>query len=180
MCRWKLSFLVLPLLLAACAGSPREHAERAPAVTKVSYAPGSLPPPTQCAPFVREITGIPLRGDAWTWWDQAAGRFERGAAPKVDSVLVLRATDQLPYGHVAIVRRVVGPREITVTHADWGGDDPTRRLVHDSMPVVDVSPANDWSELRFWNPGARAFGKVYAAYGFIYPSAGSEALRPVW
>ena len=139
-----------------------------------------LPPPTQCAAFVREISGIPLRGDAWTWWDQAAGRFERGEAPRESAILVLRATDQLRYGHVAIVRHVVGPRVITVTHANWGNDDPTRRLVHDSMPVVDVSPANDWSELRFWNAQARAFGKVYPAYGFIYPLGASLASASVW
>jgi len=95
-------------------------------------------------------------------------------------VLVLRATDQLPFGHVAIVRRVIGPREITVTHADWGNDDPSRRLVHDSMPVVDVSLANDWSELRFWNVQAQAFGKIYPAYGFIYPKSASLASRPIW
>ena len=180
MCRWKLSLLLVALALSACASGPPAHSQGHGAIATAAYDPDALPPPTQCAPFVREISGIPLRGDAWTWWDQAAGRFQRGSTPKVDSVLVLRATDQLPYGHVAIVRRVVGPREITVTHADWGSDERTRRLVHDSMPVVDVSPANDWSELRFWNAGAHAFGKVYAAYGFIYPRTTSQALRPVW
>ncbi|HLG88177.1 MAG TPA: CHAP domain-containing protein [Alphaproteobacteria bacterium] len=163
------------LVLAACStGGPKS-----PGRQEV-VARGALPPPTQCAIFVREISGIPLRGDAWTWWDQAAGRFDRGDTPRVSSILVLRATEQLPYGHVAIVRRIVGPREITVTHADWGNDDPTRRLVFDSMPVVDVSPANDWSELRFWNVKAKAFGKVYPAYGFIYPHSASLGATPIW
>ena len=166
------------LALAAC--SAGTTAPRAGDGGQAVADSGNLPPPTQCATFAREISGIPLHGDAWTWWDQAAGRFERGAAPRQGAVLVLRATDQLPYGHVAIVRRMVGPREITVTHADWGNDDPTRRLVHDSMPVVDVSPGNDWSELRFWNVQARAFGKIYPAYGFIYPPGASLASASVW
>lgn len=174
-----ISFLLV-FALTACTGGAERQAAGAPKASKVASASGALPPPTQCAPFVREISGIPLHGDAWTWWDQAAGHFDRGQVPREDSVLVLRSTDQLPYGHVAIVRRVVGPREITVTHADWGNDDPTRRLVHDSMPVVDVSPQNDWSQLRFWNVAQQAFGKTYPAYGFIYPRSSSEALRPVW
>jgi hypothetical protein len=145
-----------------------------------SLSSADLPPPTQCASFVREIVGIPLHGDAWTWWDQAAGRYPRGSAPTEGAVLVLRQTEQLHYGHVAIVRHIVGPREITVTHADWGGDDSSRRLIYDSMPVFDVSAHNDWSELRFWNASAQAFGHVYPAYGFIVPRAVSADSQPVW
>jgi hypothetical protein len=33
--------------------------------------------------------------------------------------------------------------------------------------VIDVSPGNDWSELRVWN--GSDFGKSYPAAGFIYP-----------
>lgn len=178
MWRFHISLVAL-FALSACsvdnaARGPSRHAGQ-----EIISGGESLPPPTQCAPFAREISGIPLRGDAWTWWDQAVGRFDRGCAPRENAVLVLRATDQLPFGHVAVVRHVVGPREITVTHADWGDDDPTRRLVHDAMPVVDVSPANDWSELRFWNVQAQAFGKIYPAYGFIYPQAPTLSSRPI-
>ena len=168
--------IVLLLSVTACANHI-EHSAIVPAAP--AFSASALPPPTQCVPFVREVSGLPLHGDAWTWWDQAAGRYMRGPAPRLDAVLVLRATDQLPRGHLAIVRRVVGPREITVTHADWGNDEPTRRLVHDSMPVVDVSPENDWSQLRFWNVGAQAFGRIYAAYGFIYPGAALGSSQPV-
>jgi len=41
-------------------------------------------------------SGIALRGDAWTWWDAAAGRYERGHAPRSGSVLVLSRTSRLP------------------------------------------------------------------------------------
>jgi len=157
----------LMLGLSACASSPEQRS----ASDRVAVNQSALPAPIQCVPFIREISGLPLRGDAWTWWDQAAGRYGRGPLPQQDAVLVLRATQQLPSGHVAMVRSLVGPREITVTHANWGNDDPTRRLVHDSMPVIDVSPGNDWSQLRFWNASAQAFGRIYLAYGFIYPRA---------
>ena len=173
---WRSSIiLALSLLLAGCASDARHEAGR-----QTSRAAYDLPPPTQCAIFVREISGIPMRGDAWTWWDQAGGRYQRDPTPQQGAILVLRATDRLPHGHVAIVRRVVGPREITVTHANWGSDDPTRRLVHDSMAVVDISPDNDWSQLRFWNPAAQAFGRTYEAYGFIHPRGETRDLQPVW
>ncbi len=63
----------------------------------------------------------------------------------MNAVLVLAKSDRLSLGHVAMVRRIDGPRKIEVTHANWGMDEYTRRLVHDSMPVIDVSPNNDWT-----------------------------------
>jgi len=177
MWRYCLSF-ALAATLAAC-GGPAPTAESA-GLTPAAFRVGELPPPTQCALFAREFTGIRIRGDAWTWWDQAAGLYPRGDTPRQDAILVLRATSQLPLGHVGIVRKIVGPREITITHANWGNDDPTRRIVHDSTAVVDVSPGNDWSQLRFWNAPAHAFGKVYDAYGFIYPRKFTPDSQPVW
>jgi hypothetical protein len=75
---------------------------------------------------------------------------------------------------------VVGQREITITHTDWGNDPESRRLVYDSMPVIDVSLNNDWTQLRFWNARTGAFGQVYYAYGFIVPRILSADLKPVW
>ncbi len=173
--------VVLALCLAGCADD-RQAAPvpRASAVHPASFDSGALPPPTQCALFAREFTGIHIRGDAWTWWDQAAGLYPRKNTPRANTILVLRATPQLKLGHVGIVKRVVGPREILLTHANWGNDDPTRRIVHDKTAVVDVSSGNDWTELRFWNAPAHAFGKVYAAYGFIYPKQFTKDSEAVW
>jgi hypothetical protein len=178
---WKTSFaLIATLSLAAC-GSDKPVAHAQIAAERPSAVPtGALPPPAQCALFAREFTGIHIRGDAYTWWDLAAGQYPRGNVPKVDTILVLRSTPQLTHGHVAIVKKLVNSREITVTHANWGNDDPTRRIIHDSTPVVDVSPANDWTQLRFWNANARAFGKVYPAYGFIYPHSFTADHEAVW
>jgi hypothetical protein len=159
---------VLALSLTACGGGSAVTDEGG-APTPSSFSNSSLPPPTQCVLFARDFTGVHLHGDAWAWWDAAAGVYPRSNVPHADTILVLRATSQLHLGHVAIVKSIVGPREILVTHANWGGDDPTRRIVHDSTAVVDVSPDNDWSQIRLWHAPSNGFGKVYAAYGFIYP-----------
>lgn len=175
--------MALCLPLAACGGGSGPAATKAPAgagATPVAFAANGLPVPMQCVPFVREIAGISIFGDAWTWWDKAAAQYKRGAVPEENAILVLRSTQKLPGGHVGIVRHVVNSRQITLTHANWGNDDPTRRLVHDATPVIDVSPNNDWSELRFWNLDTRAYGSIYTAYGFIYPKSVSADDQPVW
>jgi hypothetical protein len=172
--------LALIAALAGCGGNPPPAGVKSP-VTPVAFTTsGSLPPPAQCALFAREFTGIRVRGDAYTWWDLSAGLYQHSDLPKPGTVLVLRSTSQLPLGHVGIVKKLVGPREILLTHANWGNDDPTRRIIHDSTAVVDVSPKNDWTELRFWNAPAHAFGKVYAAYGFIYPRSFDANGQGVW
>jgi hypothetical protein len=172
--------LVAPLALAACAGTGEPALRPAGFGPAAARMPENLPPPTQCALFAREFTGIHIRGDAWSWWDLAAGTYPRSDTPHADTILVLRSTRQLPLGHVGIVKRLVGPREITITHANWGMDDPTKRIVHDSTAVVDVSPKNDWTQVRVWNAPAHAFGKVYLAYGFIYPHRFAGDGEAVW
>ena len=145
--------------------------------SNTKYAPdvvdsGPMPAPIQCVPFVRELSGVNLYGNAYTWWDSAAEQgYQRASVPELNAVLVLKKSDRLANGHVAMVRRIDGPRKIEVTHANWGSDERTRRLVHDSMPVIDVSPANDWSEVEFFNEQAGVYGQPYTAWGFIYPKA---------
>ena len=44
------------------------------------------------------------------------------------------------------------------------------RVEHD-QPVVDVSPCNDWTQVRVWYEPAHALGRtVYPTYGFILPN----------
>lgn len=123
---------------------------------------------TQCVPYARQMSGIQLYGDAWTWWNGAAGKYRRGYDPEPGAVLVLQNTPRMRSGHLAVVRHILSPREIDVTHSNWGNSWNTRRVVYDSARVQDVSPANDWSSVRFWNHGYNVFGAPYAAYGFIY------------
>jgi hypothetical protein len=77
------------------------------------------------------------------------------------------------HGHVAVVRAVVSPREIRVDHANWLDDGS----VYVDDPVMDVSDANDWSQIRVFNIKARAWGsKIYPVKGFIGPSGGAPDL----
>lgn len=154
---------IVPLLMSACAGDTAKVPPVAPQVAL-------LPPPTQplqCVPYARGVSGIDIRGDAWTWWEGADGRYNRGKKPRPGAVLVFARTSRLPLGHVAVVRQTANSREILVTHANWGSTRATRGRVADDVRVIDVSPGNDWSEVRVWN--GNGFGKVYPAYGFIYP-----------
>lgn len=121
----------------------------------------------QCVPYARAVSGIEIFGDAWTWWGQAEGRYARGQAPRVGSVLALSKSHRLRLGHVAVVVALNGPRDILVSHANWGGDAATRGKIHKRQPVRDVSPGNDWTQVRFMNT-AGDFGGVYPAHGFIH------------
>ena len=132
--------------------------------------------PLQCVPYAREISGVQIRGNAHTWWNKAAGKYQRGSVPRVGSVMVLSKTSRLKYGHIAVVKRIIDNRNIEVTHANWGGDRYTRSYVYNHMPVVDTSPNNDWSKARFWHYPSSSYGRVYSVSGFIYPNADT---RPV-
>lgn len=138
----------------------------APALPRARPAVVTPARPLQCVPYARELSGIALRGDAWTWWGKAEGRYTRGSAPRVGAVLVLSKTRRLRLGHLAVVAEVRSSREIVVHQANWlnGGQ------VHRYTPVRDVSRNNDWSEVRVWYTPGRQFGaRSYQAYGFIYP-----------
>lgn len=120
----------------------------------------------QCVPFARQASGIAIYGDANTWWRQAAGRYPRSHSPAPGSVLVIRGYNNPGRGHVAVVRRIESSRVIFIDQANWlnGGE------VSVNVPVLDVSPSNDWSEIRVWHiPGGHWGGRVYTAEGFIHP-----------
>ena len=126
----------------------------------------------QCVPFARAASGIQLYGDAWTWWDQADGRYQRGDAPKVGAVLVFRRTSRLPLGHVAVISRIVEPRVVMVTHANWSRLNGERGHAEQDVTLFDVSPQNDWSDVRVWYRDMDGLGgSTYPVYGFIYGSA---------
>ena len=119
----------------------------------------------QCAPYAREISGIEIRGNADTWWSQAAGHYERGATPKVGAVMSFQSTRRMRVGHVAMVSRVVNDREVLLTHANWSR--PGR--IETDVRAVDVSSAGDWSEVKVWYAPQGGLGtSVYPVNGFIY------------
>jgi len=125
----------------------------------------------QCVPFAREISGISIRGDAWTWWSAAVGSYDRGQTPRLGAVVVFKKHGSMRHGHVAVVTGVVNSREVLVDHANWGSRRTGGRgQIAKGMSVVDISPRNDWSEVRVWNRRSGDYGtRVYPTYGFIYP-----------
>lgn len=119
----------------------------------------------QCVPFARQVSGIQIYGDANTWWRQAEGRYPRSSSPAPGSVLVMLGYNNPGRGHVAVVTEIVSDRLIRVNHANWLNNGE----ISVDVPVMDVSPNNDWSELRVWHiPGNHWGGRVYAAQGFIH------------
>jgi hypothetical protein len=153
-----MTLLFLLFLLTACTSTPGRF--------DTPQAKGHyIDAPMQCVPYARKVSGIPIYGDAHTWWTQAT---YKGRTPRPGAVLVLAKTGKLRHGHLAVVKQVLGPRKMMVTHTNWGSDNLTRRAVYDSMLVEDISKAGDWSLLRFWNKDISAFGLPYPAYGFVY------------
>ena len=59
--------------------------------------------PLQCVPYAREHSNIKIFGDAWTWWDKAAGIYARGTLPEPGAVLSFPGIERMPLGHVAVV-----------------------------------------------------------------------------
>ncbi len=123
--------------------------------------------PLQCVPYAREMSGVQIRGDARTWWQQAKGRYARSGQPALGAVLVLKPRGA-SRGHVAVVTHMLNDREIVVEHSNW----LNRGRVHKDTPVRDVSPKGDWSAVRVWyTPGRKYGARTYRVYGFILPSA---------
>ncbi|WP_284325797.1 CHAP domain-containing protein [Cypionkella aquatica] len=115
-----------------------------------------------CVPFARDASGVEIKGNAGTWWDQAKGKFQRGHAPVEGAVMAFSSTRKLPKGHVAVVSEVVSDREILIDHANWK---PSQISL--GMTVVDVSPKNDWSVVKVASVGD-TLGRAYPIDGFIW------------
>jgi len=121
-----------------------------------------------CVPYARRVSGIELSGNAWQWWDHAAGVYARGHVPAAGSVLAFRANPRMRLGHVAVVSRIINRREVEIDQANWWGPGGHYGGVSRNVPVVDVSEANDWSAVRVGLGNGDEFGAVYPTYGFIY------------
>ncbi|WP_375397569.1 CHAP domain-containing protein [uncultured Sphingomonas sp.] len=129
----------------------------------------------QCVPYAREVSGIQIFGNAKTWWDQAAGRYERGNRPQIGAVLAFAAIGRMPLGHVATVSAIVSDREILLTHANWS----RRGGIETDVRAVDVSVAGDWSQVKVWyGPMAGLGTTTYPARGFIYRGSAPDDARP--
>ena len=115
-----------------------------------------------CVAYAREVTGVHLDGNAATWWPHAEGRYERGHKPQIGAILVFKPYGRMHVGHVAVVSRIVSPREVLVDQANW-----VRGRVTKAISVVDASPGNDWTSVKVEYAGTH--GRDNPTYGFIYP-----------
>ncbi len=105
---------------AAVAHEP--HVQASVAASSTTTRPSArviaVSAPLECVPYARRITGVSIRGNAWTWWRSAGGRYRRNGKPALGSILVLKRTSRLHYGHLAVVSRVLNSREILADHAN--------------------------------------------------------------
>ena len=132
----------------------------------------------ECVPFAREMSGIQIFGDAWTWWEQALGRYAEGFLPKRGAVLVFKPTEVMKFGHVAVVSKVITDRIIMVTHANWSRIGGARGHAEQDVTVVDTSQRGDWSTVRVWYDSNNALGgRTYPTYGFIYGEPASPQAK---
>jgi surface antigen len=133
----------------------------------------------QCVPFARAASGIQIYGDAWTWWDQAKGKYQRGRTPRIGAVIVFTKTARLPLGHVGVISRIVDSRVALITQANWSKIDGERGHAEQDVTLFDVSPDNDWSEVRVWYKDMDGLGSsTYPISGFIYPNAATARPAP--
>lgn len=134
----------------------------------------------QCVPYARQVSGIAIYGDAWTWWDQADGRYARGSRPKIGAVMSFAPYGGMRLGHVAAVSRVIDRRTVLLRHANWSPIDGRRGQIEDNVRAIDVSPANDWSEVRVWYAPLGDIGTTHwPVNGFIYNERAAPADKPV-
>ena len=126
-------------------------------------------PYLQCVPYARQVSGIQIYGDAWTWWGQAEGHYRRGSRPKVGAVMAFQPFGNMRLGHVAAVSRIIDSRTVLLRHSNWSPINGRRGQVEDDVRAVDVSDANDWSEVRVWyDPIQSLGGTAWPVTGFIY------------
>jgi surface antigen len=140
----------------------------------------------QCVPFARAESGVEIRGNAKTWWSQAAGSYDRGHEPRKGAVMAFAGTRGMPSGHVAVVKKVVSDREILIDHANWSPINGRRGQIERNVRVIDVSDAGDWSMVRVWYAPIGDLGlRANPVQGFIYAGAAAQPERkafdtPVW
>jgi surface antigen len=122
-----------------------------------------------CVPYARQATGMDISGNGRDWWHNAAGLYARSNRPEPGSVMAFPGSGGMRSGHVAVVERVISPREVLIHHANWGGPGIRRGSIMRGVSVIDASPNNDWTQVRVQvGHSAENYGRTYPVYGFIH------------
>ena len=152
---------------------PRRSSEQARRIA-LSVPPGGI----SCVPYVRQATGMAIRGNGGDWWHNAAGLYARGHTPEPGAVMAFARTGQMHAGHVAVVQEVISNREVLIHHANWGGPDIRRGSIMADVSVIDVSLNNDWSSVRVQvGRDQENMGRIYPIQGFIYDRPDNGYMR---
>ena len=77
---------LLALGLQGCASNVMDYSEM-PRERGQATVENDGHKPLQCVPYAREHSAIKIYGDAYTWWDQAAGKYPRGPLPEPGTVI---------------------------------------------------------------------------------------------
>ena len=145
----------------------------------LTSAPAAARGYLQCVPFARDESGVAIRGNAKTWWSQAAGTYERGEEPRKGAVMAFAGTRGMPLGHVAVVKKIVSDREILIDHANWSPINGRRGQIERNVRVVDVSADGDWSMVRVWYAPIGDLGlRANPVQGFIYADGDNRDAAP--
>ena len=141
------------------------NASRPQAERSASRNPAGI----SCVPYVRQATGMAIRGNGGDWWNNAAGLYARGHKPEPGAVMAFPRTNRGRAGHVAVVQEVISAREVLIHHANWAGPGIRPGSIMRDVSVIDVSLKNDWSAVRVQVGHDRASaGRIYPVQGFIY------------
>jgi surface antigen len=167
----RLGILVAVLAATAPGVAQADSADVANAIDGTELAPY-----LQCVPYARERSGVQIFGDARTWWNQAAGRYKRGNTPRPGAVMTFRSTGSMVLGHVAAVSKVIDSRTVLLDHANWSPINGRRGQIERGVRAIDVSPANDWTQVRVWYAPLGDLGTTaWPVEGFIYGERDSGA-----
>jgi hypothetical protein len=159
---------------------PMPGVRLAVAETALPHLPAPLPEPSIekaakrlfCVEYARAVSGLKIFGDAKYWWGRAKNLYARASHPLEEAVMVFSGSARLRRGHLAVVSKIVSPREIRVEQANW----MNKGEIDHNTPVLDVSKNNDWSRVRVWDVPSKQFGAhVYAISGFILKPLVREA-----
>ena len=135
----------------------------------------------QCVPYARALSGVQIRGDAHSWWSQAAGLYQRGTRPSIGAVMSFRPHGAMRLGHVAVVRKIIDKRTLLISHDNWSTINGVRGHIENDVRVIDASDENDWSRVQVWYAPNQAMGTTaWPLNGFIYPAKpqGWGGIRP--
>jgi hypothetical protein len=152
--------------------SPEDMTVEAPSLADTATVADPDPPPSvetplhhlYCVEYARIRSGFQIFGNAKTWWQKARSLYAEATEPAADTVMVFAGSHRIRLGHVAVVTKLVGPREIRVDQANW----ENHGEIDHNTPVLDVSHDNDWSQVRVWDIRSGQFGgHIYAISGFI-------------